>query len=48
MVSKEPQGVIPMFLIIGSNLLISKSFWKSRNLFSKRFLAAGGIKSIVL
>ncbi len=21
-----------------------KSFWKSRNLFSKRFLAAGGIK----
>jgi thioesterase domain-containing protein/aryl carrier-like protein len=24
---------------------ISKSFWRSRNLFSKRFLAAGGIKT---
>jgi hypothetical protein len=25
-------------------VVIIKSFWKSRNLFSKRFLAAGGIK----
>jgi hypothetical protein len=27
------------------NFLLNKSFWKSRNLFSKRFLAAGGISS---
>jgi len=41
--ANEREGLHPSAVDLRKNLFITKSFGKSRNLFSKRFLAAGGV-----